>query len=201
MQGIPLDHNGINSIAYQVIHPVQYRIDTDALAQHGLNSGPWISELLAFIEKDQLDEKVYVGDLDYKVDDLKKRVVNPLGPYVMSYITDVGFSEENLNTVQNSFQKTDSLVIECSFKHNDLDRSVQKAHLTTRQSALIASLLSCEDFKPFHVSNIYEDPDEVIQEAQRFFEEFSRLAPEKLQVELLKELDAVAQCKSVLGGD
>ena len=131
---------------------------------------------------------------------MKSKLIKEGEPYVLTYITDIGFTEDNLKTIKNKMSSSQHLIIECSFKVDDLNRAVRKAHLTSRQAALIASILSCSSFEPFHVSSIYDEPSEVVDEARDFFEEFRRLSPEKLSVELLSELQSVSQCRSDLGG-
>ena len=48
--GVPLDHNGIDSIAYQFEYPAQVRIDTQMLQKMGLSPGPWITDFIKRVE-------------------------------------------------------------------------------------------------------------------------------------------------------
>ena len=198
--GIALDHNGIDSISYQVKAPPFTRVDSDALVKLGLRSGSWIAELLDRAKDMTPGDKITIEDQEYSVESLKDQLLIDGSHYVFSYVTDIGFTKSNIKLIQNNFLKSDSLVIECSFKDAELARSVQKAHLTSKQSALIAAVLKCRSFQPFHVSNIYDGrEEEVIDEARSFFNVFNEMDSEKLKIELLKEHERISQCRSDLG--
>ncbi|RYZ52699.1 MAG: MBL fold metallo-hydrolase [Proteobacteria bacterium] len=81
-------------------------------------------------------------------------------------------------------------------KH-DRARAVAKAHLTTRQAALIAMTLSVEDFKIFHVSTIYGQGAEAsLAEAQSFFEELTGLDGKDQEQALEAEFLVVEELKA-----
>jgi ribonuclease BN (tRNA processing enzyme) len=68
---------------------------------------------------------------------------------------------------------------------------VDKAHLTSRQSALIARSLGIQHFHIFHVSGIYgQGPQQVAEEARNFFHNLPGPGPE-LDREIALELSQV----------
>jgi ribonuclease BN (tRNA processing enzyme) len=106
------------------------------------------------------------------------------------YLTDLSFSARNLDALQKAFGRASDGISECSFADEDRSRAVDKAHLTSRQSALIARSLGIQHFHIFHVSGIYgQGPQQVAEEARGFFYELPGPGPEldqAIQIELAK---------------
>ena len=197
--GFPLDHKGISSISYVISSPKFNRIDQQALDEHNLIAGPWISEFLEDLQQENWGKEFELNG-KYSVKQLKDLIVVEGQKYSLGYITDVGFTPGNINIISSEFPVVDCLICETSFLDKDLDRAVSKAHLTTKQAALIAVTLGATTFQPFHVSNIYDGKvEDVLDEAQGFFEDFKSLSQKKLKELLLLELERAIQCKSDFG--
>ena len=110
---------------------------------------------------------------------------------------DFSFDRRNLRQLQSVFVKTERIICESSFLDADRARAGAKAHLTTRQAALIAATLGAKGLAIFHVSGIYGQGAEAsMEEARAFFEEYSGLdqagLTEALETEFLA-VEALAQ--------
>lgn len=86
------------------------------------------------------------------------------------------------------------MLSECSFADEHYDRARDKAHLTSKQAALIATYLGAGNLILFHVSNIYShQTEEVVAEAQNFFTIFQSLSAESLESEIYREFTRCQQ--------
>ncbi|MFW7380047.1 MAG: hypothetical protein ACOH5I_14635 [Oligoflexus sp.] len=186
---VPLDHKGISSIAYQLCAPIHSKINSQRLDQLGLNPGPWVSDLQAKVANDELTGHMQVDGLSLPVIVLAKELVVKGEAFRFTYLTDISYDRNNLRSLKSAFSKTSCLLSECSFLDEDWQRAKEKAHLTTRQAALIACYLEAESLEVFHISNIYSQRlAEVVDEAQGFFQRFRCLPANLLQEEINREM-------------
>ncbi|SMF69984.1 hypothetical protein [Pseudobacteriovorax antillogorgiicola] len=200
VKAVALDHKGTDSIAYRLETPLFNKINGEALKDLNLDPGPWIQKFLDRLAIQDLEGAMEVGGKQWAMETLAQRIVLGSDQCSLAYLTDFSFDQPNLDRLLKCFGDARAVICEASFLDEDRGRSVAKAHLTTRQAALVASLLGCEEFLAFHVSNIYAGRGaEALEEASAFFEAFKRMTRQELDNELLAEHKRVAQCKSDLG--
>lgn len=197
ISGVGLDHHGIKSIAYKFKKPDKLRFLHEKLPQLGLSSGAWISQLQYNVKHSLLNEALNVEGKVYSTRDLGEKLLQREAGESLVYLTDLSFDRTNLRRLKESFQRADQMICESSFLDADRSRAVAKAHLTTRQAALIAMALEIKDFRIFHVSTIYGQGAEAsLAEAQSFFEELTRLDGKEKQEALEAEFQAVEALKA-----
>ncbi|RZA14631.1 MAG: hypothetical protein EOP10_27715 [Proteobacteria bacterium] len=191
-----LRHVNIASIAYKVKGPDRQRFLHDNLSALNLTSGSWISELQSRVNHGPKGGDFKIGEKSFAMDELVTKLLRlETGPSLV-YLTDLSFDRHNLASLKKAFQTTQKVICESSFLDADRNRAVAKAHLTTRQAALIAMSLDARELQIFHVSTIYGQGAETsLAEAKTFFEEYSQLSAndkeraleaEFLEVEKLK---------------
>ena len=66
----PLQHLSITSIGYRLFTQDQWKVDEDALANSGLEAGPWIKEL-----KSRESGSIQIGEKTYDVAELRKSLL------------------------------------------------------------------------------------------------------------------------------
>ncbi len=189
---VALDHNGIPSLAYRIRSPDKIRFLQEELPGLGLGSGPWISQLQHRVRHDQLDEPLLIDGKAFNAHELAGKLMRREWGESLVYLTDLSFDRTNLKSLQNGFGQAERMICESSFLDQDRSRAVAKAHLTTRQAALIAMSLKIKDFQIFHVSTFYGQGAELsLAEAQSFFEELTKLNGQEQMQALEAEFRAV----------
>lgn len=187
-----LDHKGTASIAYRLAAPPLYKVRTDVLAELGVKPGPWLSQLQSKLRRGQLDEVIVVGDQSWSVAALSQKLITTAPSHSLAYLTDFSFDRENLQNLKRDLGSALHVISECSFLDADLNRAVDKAHLTTRQSALLAAALGAEQLLSFHVSGIYgQAPEAVADEAQGYFSELKAFEETQFDLAIETELRRV----------
>lgn len=192
--GVSLNHKGIPSIAYQIVSPVHSKIRSERMEPLGLKPGPWLKELQSKAARNELDGGLSIEGRSYPFKDLVSELVSVESSYRFCYITDISFDSQNLQRLKAAFPHTSCVLSECSFADKDYSRAVDKAHLTSKQAALIAAYLEARELELFHISNIYNGREtELIEEAREFFSRFKGLSTEALKEEICGELKRCEQ--------
>lgn len=192
MMAVPLDH-GTPSVAYRLQGVERWRVNAAAVESSGYTPGSWIRDLQAAANSRRAGEKINPGDGPVPAEDLAKRFLESRPPFSIGYVTDVAFSDRNLQALRVLLKDSVGLVCEAAFRDEHRDRAVGKLHLTTRQAALIAALCGVDRLHVFHFSAIYgEDQDSSLQEAEAFFTRFRGLPAGELAGEVEAELQRCA---------
>lgn len=192
-----LRHVNTPSIAYKVKNPDKMRFLRENLDALGLPRGAWISDLQSRVALGLIAGDFTIGDKVFPMGELTARLLRREEGTSLTYLTDLSFDRGNLKVLQQDFHETDTLVCEASFLDVDRSRAVAKAHLTTRQAALIAMALGAKEFQIFHVSTIYgQGAESSLNEARTFFKELSRLSVDDQQKALESEFLEVERLKS-----
>jgi ribonuclease BN (tRNA processing enzyme) len=92
------------------------------------------------------------------------------------------FNSRNLSAIKKMARApVDCLVCETNYRDQDHAKALAKAHLTTRQAAMIAASIGAKELQIFHVSNIYAGDIETSQrESANFFLDYRALSEEAL---------------------
>jgi len=185
-----LDHKGIMSVSYKLEAPAALKVRTERLKALNLKAGPWLGDLQLRVRTGKVQGSIDVDGRDYFMEELANELITQQRGRSLVYLTDLSFSASNLESLQKAFGRATDGISECSFADEDRSRAVDKAHLTSRQSALIARSLGIQHFHIFHVSGIYgQGPQQVAEEARGFFHELPGPGPEldqEIQIELAK---------------
>ena len=82
------------------------------------------------------------------------------------------------------------LFCESTFKAIDWQRAVRKAHLSTRQCALLAAYINVRRLENFHFSRIYGPKTETLRnETLRYFLRYRQLTSEQLKKQIDLEME------------
>lgn len=189
VSGASLSHVNIPSIAYKVQGVMKQRFLQENLEAFGLKSGPWISQLQIRVAHGPHDEEDFIIDGKiFSYSELSNKLIRREEGPSLVYLTDLSFDRQNLRTLKENFGQATKVICEASFLDEDRVRAVSKAHLTTRQAALIAMSLNAEVFEIFHVSTYYgQGAEKSLAEAEAFFCEYSQLSAKEKELALESE--------------
>ena len=188
---IILDH-GTPVCAFALRLPETTNIDKAGLEALGLNPGPWIGELQRFVAENQTNREISTGTGQiFDAQDLAEKILSRRPGPSIAYITDIVFSQDNLDRLSPALLNATFLVCETNFQDLHRDRAFAKKHLTTRQAALIGSVIGTRELKTFHISNIYSGATAEIElEANVAFQNFSLMTRQQVTEEVAKECQA-----------
>lgn len=189
VKAVCLDHKGIDSIAYQIQSPVRYKIDMDRVKDLNLKAGPWLRQLQIHAQRREFDQIIDTNKKPYQVADLIKQVATEIPSQGVAYLTDIGFSKNNLDKITTAFSPNGTVICESSFAVKDKDRATDKAHLTSYQAAMIARNLKASSFQVFHISNLYAGKEEeVAKEAYQALQTLMPISQNEINLLVKEEL-------------
>ena len=154
-----MDHGGIPCLGYALKETFHVNIRKGALEGKGYLPGPWIGELKVSILTGRLEENIPVttnsGIAGMRAGDLKEEIVILSPGQAVAFVTDIAFTEDNLESLEAVAKGADTLFIE-AFYLGELERDAcEKGHLTAVQAGMIARRLHAGQAFPMHVSPRY----------------------------------------------
>lgn len=165
-----LDHS-IPCLGFTLKERFHVNIKKDAVADLGLEVGPWLSEFkqALFDNQDPDSEfEVNCGQNQHKkkfvLGDLAKQIALITPGQKISYIADVGYNKSNIQKIVELVKDSDHLFIEASFLEKDKDVAEIKCHLTARQAGLIAGKAKVKQLTPFHFSPRYQRQGHLLEQ-------------------------------------
>jgi len=169
VRAVNLSH-GTPCLGFSLEEEFHINIDKAALTKIGLSVGPWLGELKMMIRGSvSLDTKLKVDGREFRLSDLAHIARITEGQKV-SYITDISPGEENISKVIEFVTGSDTFYCEAYFLHEDLERAVERHHLTARITGIIARKAGVKNLVLVHTSPKYRERPGVIEtEAIREF--------------------------------
>jgi ribonuclease Z len=163
-------------LAYALEEKARVRVDPTRLAAMGVTTGAWLRDLkravltgapghtpIAMHWRDRDGEH----DMVRSVAELSPLVLDVIAGRRIGYVTDLRYSEANIEQLMLLLADVDLLFIESVFLDEDRDHALRKNHLTARQAGNIARRLRAKDLVPFHYSPRYQGrADELVDEAR-----------------------------------
>lgn len=163
-------------LAFAIEERAQLRVRAERIADMGLTTGAWLRELKAAVLAGASDDTpIDIVWQDREGAHREVRRVGELRPVVLDtvpgrrigYVTDLRFTEANIEQLQELLADADLLHIESVFLDADRDQALRKNHLTARQAGEIARRLRAKKTVPFHFSPRYSGrEDELRAEVQ-----------------------------------
>jgi ribonuclease Z len=158
-----LDHK-IPVLAFRVRERPHFAIDPALLEQQGLIPGDWIRDLKS---------RVWKGDGSVRVDLLRisggtvieEQVADPESLYTeikdvhpcssIGYLTDVGYTTENIAKIEQFLEGLTLLCSDCTFLSADIEKARASYHLCTTDLNELAARLAPRFLLPMHLSKSY----------------------------------------------
>ena len=175
VRGRFVDHD-IPCLAYAIEEKAQVKVDKDRLLSVGLGAGAWLHELKRAVLagapaetpiRMQWRDRLGVHDETRQVGEVQQLILAIAPGRRIGYVTDLRYTESNVDTLERLLAGVDLLFIESVFLDEDADHAARKNHLTARQAGSIARRLGARAVVPFHFSPRYEGRDaELIAEVR-----------------------------------
>ncbi|NPA12387.1 MAG: ribonuclease Z [Aquificae bacterium] len=164
-----LDHK-IPVMGYSFVYKDRLLLKKDSIKDLPLE-GKEIGEFKQFLEnKENKDRTFTIDGKEYSYQYLKERYSYIQEGIKISYITDVVFSEENVEKIVNLVKGSDVLYCEAVFLSEDKEQASKVYHLTTDQTAYIAKEAGVKKLVVFHFSRRYANQKEkILQEIKQYF--------------------------------
>jgi len=174
-----LDHL-IPSFGYRLDERFRINILKTELDRLGLEAGPWLTEFKAALYRsDDPSSEVIIPPSEpgvkgrlFQLGDLADRIAAFSPGRTIAYITDVLFSETNLDLMTKLAEGVDHLFIEAAFLDNDRHIAERTYHLTAGQAGTIAGKAGAKRYTLFHFSPRYKGQEEQFRaEAEEAYRE------------------------------
>src|SRR5215471_788603 len=175
VRGRFVDHD-IPCIAYAIEEKAQVKVNKDQLLALGLGAGAWLHKLkhavLAGAPEDtpirmQWRDRLGIHDETRRVGELHPLILDVVPGRSVGYVTDLRYTDPNVDTLAELLAGADLLFIESVFLDEDSDHAARKNHLTARQAGRIARRIGAGAVVPFHFSPRYAGRDaELIAEVR-----------------------------------
>lgn len=159
-----LDHR-TPCLGFAIAEDQHVNVWKNRLDRRGLAVGPWLRDLKQAVREGQPEETpvpvrwreapsrerpatLPLGFL--------KRELLTVGPgQKIGYVTDVAFTDRNVEKIVALVKDADVLFIEAPFARTDVALAADRWHLTTDQAGTIARLAGAKRVEPFHFSPRY----------------------------------------------
>ena len=170
-----VDH-GIPVLAVGLRETEHVSVNRDRLERLGLVPGAWLRDLKQAVRRcDPMDVEVRAatadgGEKPFARGELAEEIILRGPGQKLAYVTDLGFTPENVAAVSDLARDVDLLVCEAAFLHEDEALARARRHLTARQAGELARAVGAKRLAPFHVSPRYQGRErEVVEEAAAAF--------------------------------
>ncbi len=169
VKALQLDHE-VPCLAFSVEEEFHININKESLREKDLPVGPWLSELKKAIrEKKPGDTEFVIGHRRHSLDEMIAIVKISEGQKI-SYVTDVSITEANIGKITEFVRGSDTFYCEAYFLDRDMDRALQRFHLTAKITGRIARQAGVKHLVAMHFSPKYRNtPDSPGNEALKEF--------------------------------
>jgi ribonuclease Z len=164
VRGRFVDHD-IPCLAYAIEEKAHVNVAKDRLAALGFSTGAWLRELKHAVLTGAPGEtpiRVRWRDrqgehaVTRQVSELHHLILDVVAGQRVGYVTDLRYTEQNVQTLSQLLGDVDLLFIESVFLDEDVEHATRKNHLTSHQAGQIARLVRARAVVPFHFSPRYE---------------------------------------------
>lgn len=164
VETVILDHS-IPCLAFVVKEAFHINIRGEALARKDYLAGPWLGRLKAMIhagQQEDLPVETRHGMQMVSSEELVRDLVIISPGQKITYLTDIRYSQANLDLILPLARDTDALFIEAFFLDEMRSEAYHKGHLTARQAGEIARAVGAKRVMPMHISPRYHDRIESV---------------------------------------
>ena len=155
----------IEVLAFRVTEGETFVLDDGRIAQAGIVKGEWLRDLEKLFHSGALEgtpiryPAVAGGRVEERREDadaLYRRIMKSEQPASIGYLTDVGFTPENLERLTRLLSGVTLLVCECAFLAADGRKARLSRHLCTGDVNVILDRLRPRYILPMHFSKSYQ---------------------------------------------
>jgi ribonuclease Z len=158
------DHK-IPSLIFKVSERPSFQVDEEKIAQAGLIRGNWLQTLQKNLQGTRQSDEAFRVLRRREEDSIEEVVEDPERLYErirgerpeasIGYITDISFSNGNIEKIFKMMKSVTLLVCECSFLKQEKGKARISAHLCTDDVNYLIDRLRPAFFLPMHLSKSY----------------------------------------------
>ena len=159
-------------LAFRIDEGAAFAIDEGRIAQAGVVKGEWLKTLERLYHSGTLEGHpiafpAHAGSVieerrEADAGALYQRIRKLEEPASIGYVTDVGFSEENIEKLSGLLKGVSLLVCECAFLAADRNKARRSRHLCTSDLNIILARLRPRYVLPMHFSKTYQGGSEPL---------------------------------------
>ena len=170
-----LDH-GIPVLGVALRETEHISVNKDRLSKMDLEPGEWLGSLKHHVRRCEAGDQEIRADTSkgekraFSRKELADEIILKSPGQRLAYVTDIRYTQENIEKVVELARDADLLVLDAAFLHQDAALAEQRCHLTARQAGELARAAGAKRLAPFHVSPRYQGREqEVLDEARDAF--------------------------------
>ncbi|MCD6535200.1 MAG: hypothetical protein J7L25_14150 [Deltaproteobacteria bacterium] len=165
-----LDH-GTPCLAFAMKEPLQVKIRPEELDRRGWPPGPWLSKVRQALQaKSPTDTVIEIAGQNHQLQEIAEAIALIEPGLTIAYVTDTGFTQQNLQQLIPLIKGADLLLCEAAFLESAADKAKVSRHLTAAQAGKLASLAQVGHLQLFHFSPRHTDEKEAFyQQAREYF--------------------------------
>lgn len=155
--------HGVPCLGFSLEEAFHINIDKEALGRAGLPIGPWLNKFKKMLrEKAGGDTVIIIEDREFSISGLMD-IVRITKGQKLSYITDLSPDEENIRLATELVKASDTLYCEAFFLNEDMERAIERRHLTAGLAGKIARQAGVNSLVLMHFSPRYKDRSGQLQ--------------------------------------
>jgi ribonuclease Z len=173
---VDLFHHDIPVLGVALLETEHLAVDKDRVLRLGLKPGPWLSKLKDAVRRREPEDIPLEADAadgtarTFPCAELAGEILFRTPGQKIVYLTDIGYTESNLERAKALAGGADLLICEAAFLHEDAALALERHHLTARQAGELAREAQVQRLAPFHFSPRYgEREEELFDEAGAAF--------------------------------
>ncbi len=173
VRGRFVDHD-VPCLSYVIEEKAHVNVAKDRLAAVGVSAGPWLRELKHAVLTGapgatpiqvQWRDRDGTHALTRPVSELSHLVLDVVPGQRVGYVTDLRYTEANVDVLGGLLAGVDLLFIESVFLDEDAEHAMRKNHLTAGNAGRIARRVGAKAVVPFHFSPRYQErPSALVAE-------------------------------------
>jgi len=170
VRGTVCDHHNMTSVAYRCDELPMWHARPELFGE-GLEPGPWLQDALGAAERGEPPETAIATPAGpRRLGDLLDRgaILSKPGPSI-GYVTDVAWSDANLERLEALLSGVTTLWCEGGFLAEDEAHARAVSHLTARDAGRLAARLGATELRTFPFSRRYRDHEPLRAEAAEAF--------------------------------
>lgn len=170
-EGTLCDHK-IPSLAFRFSEQPLFLIDEETILKRGFIRGPWIKELKHFfyhgsstgagLTIGRKDNQAPLFIPEEKLHDFYSDITREQEIASIGYITDVGFTKDNIYRILELMEGVTLLVCECTYLSADVDKARRSFHLCTADLNRLIAEINPGYVLPMHLSKTYMESTEKL---------------------------------------
>ena len=163
VEGVLCDHK-IPTLVFKFSEKPSFQIDENRIKQLGYIRGEWIHHLKQFILCGQLPvpllsiKRQQASPLlisEEEAIDLYQKISKEQFVSSIAYLTDIGFTDTNIDRIGKLFQGVTLLICECTYLSAHIDKARRSHHLCTSDLNHLIWKLRPKYLLPMHLSKTY----------------------------------------------